>query len=149
MQAPYNSKEYYKEQAVREQLVGLDIEESFIEKILKDFSPKKIEEKLDLLMERKNIQRPVGWLMAALKSDYRDGQQEDIPIQDSSIPEGRGSIHRARNKETGGINSSPTKNINTPEQVSREKALEAIKLIQDNLSACMSPINERRFKCPN
>jgi len=30
--------------------------------------------------------------------------------------------------------------INTPEQVSREKALEAIKLIQDNLSTCISPL---------
>jgi hypothetical protein len=32
---------------------------------------KKIEEKLDLLMERKNIQSPAGWLRAALKNDYR------------------------------------------------------------------------------
>ena len=110
-------------QAVREQLKDLDFEEEFIERILKDYSTKKIEEKLDLLMERKNIQRPAGWLCAALKNDYHNGQQEDIPLQDSSR-----------------INPSPTKNINTPEQVSREKALKAIKLIQDNLSACISPL---------
>ena len=134
---------------MKEQLRGLDFEESFIEKILKDFPAKKIEDKIDLLTEKRNIQNPAGWLMAALKNDYQDGQQEDIPIQDSSIPEGKDSIHRARNKETGQINPSPTKNISTPEQVSREKALEAIKLIQDNLSACISPINERRSKCPN
>jgi len=30
--------------------------------------------------------------------------------------------------------------IDTPEWTSREKALKAIKLIQDNLSACISPI---------
>jgi len=30
--------------------------------------------------------------------------------------------------------------VSTPEQASREKALEAIKLIQDNLSACISPL---------
>ena len=125
---------------IKERLRDLDFEGKFIEQLLKDFSPKKIEEKLDLLIERRNIQRPAGWLVAALKNDYQDGQQEDIPLQDSSIPEGRGSIHRASNKETGQINLSPTKNISIPEQVSREKALEAIKLIQDNLSACISPL---------
>jgi hypothetical protein len=108
MQEPHANKEHYKEQAVREQLMDLDFKESLVEKLLKGYSLKKIEEKLDLLMERKNIQRPAGWLMAALKHDYRDGQQEDIPIQDSSIPEGRGSIHRARNKETGQIDPPPT-----------------------------------------
>ena len=92
--------------AIREQLKDLDFEGKFIEQILKEYSPKKIEKKLDLLMERRNIQSPAGWLMAALKNDYQDGQQEDIPIQNSS------------------------KNISPPEQVSREKALKAIKLIQ-------------------
>ena len=87
--------------AMKEQLRDLDFEGKFIEQLLKDYSPRKIEEKLDLLMEKRNIQSPAGWLMAALKNDYQDGQQEDIPIQDSSIPEGRGSIHRARNRVGG------------------------------------------------
>jgi len=133
-----------KMQAIRERMVKLDFKEEFIEKMLKEYSVKKIEEKLNLLMERRNIKSPAGWLMAALKNDYQDGQQEDIPNQDSSIPKGRDSIHRAPNKETGRINPSPTKNINTPEQVSREKALKAIKLIQDNLSACISPLPPRK-----
>jgi len=30
--------------------------------------------------------------------------------------------------------------VNTPEWTSREKALKVIKLIQDNLSACLSPL---------
>lgn len=63
-------------QAVREQLRDLDIEGKFIEQLLKDYPPSKIEEKLDLLMERKNIQSPAGWLSAALKNDYRDREQE-------------------------------------------------------------------------
>jgi hypothetical protein len=54
----------------------LDIEEEFIEKILKEYPAKKIEEKLDLLMERRNIQNPAGWLRTALKNDYRDEEQE-------------------------------------------------------------------------
>jgi hypothetical protein len=41
-----------------------------VEKMLKEYSLKKIEEKLDLLLERKNIKSPAGWLRAALKNDY-------------------------------------------------------------------------------
>ena len=100
-------------QAVRERLVNLDIKESFIERILKDFPAQKIEEKIDQLMERKNIKSPAGWLSAALKNDYQNVEQErydEEPAEESGKP------------------------INTPKQVPREKALEAIKLIQDNLS---------------
>lgn len=66
-----------KMQAVREQLRDLDIEGKFIEQLLKDYPPSKIEEKLDLLMERKNIKRPAGWLMAALKNDYQEQERYD------------------------------------------------------------------------
>ncbi len=62
--------------AVRERMVELDFKEEFIEKILKEYSTKKIDEKLDLLMERKNIQSPAGWLRSALKNDYRGEEQE-------------------------------------------------------------------------
>lgn len=65
-----------KMQAVRERMVELDFKEGFVEKILKEYSIKKIDEKLDLLMERKNIQKPAAWLRAALKNDYRDEEQE-------------------------------------------------------------------------
>jgi len=105
--------------AIRERMVKLDFKEEFIEKILKEYSVKKIEEKLDLLLERKNIQNPAGWLRTALKNDYHDPEQEGY---DEEPAEGSGDL------------------VNTPEQVSREKALKAIKLIQDNLSACISPL---------
>ena len=62
--------------AIRERMVELDFKEEFIEKILKEYSTKKIDEKLDLLMERKNIQSPAGWLRAALKNDYQGEEQE-------------------------------------------------------------------------
>ncbi|MBA3062896.1 MAG: helix-turn-helix domain-containing protein, partial [Atribacteria sp.] len=65
-----------KMQAVREQLRDLDFEGKFIEQLLKDYPPRKIEEKLDLLMERRNIQNPAGWLRTALKNDYQDPEQE-------------------------------------------------------------------------
>jgi len=105
--------------AIKEQLRDLDFEGKFIEQILKEYSPKKIEEKLDLLLIKRNIQNPAGWLMAALKNDYQDPEQERY---DEEPAKGSGDL------------------VNTPEQVSREKALEVIKLIQDNLSACISPL---------
>ena len=79
MRAPYSSKEHCIGQVIRERMVELDFKEEFIEKILKEYSMKKIEEKLDLLMERKNIQSPAGWLMAALKNNYRGKGREPCP----------------------------------------------------------------------
>ena len=78
MQAPYSSKEkeHYTGQALRERMIKLDFKEGFVEKMLKEYSLKKIEEKLDLLLERKNIKSPAGWLRAALKNDYRGEEQE-------------------------------------------------------------------------
>jgi len=105
--------------AIKEQLRDLDFEEKFIEQILKEYSPKKIEEKLDLLLIKRNIQNPAGWLMAALKNDYQDPEQERYEEEPA---EGSGDL------------------VNTPEWTSREKALEAIKLIKKNLSACISPL---------
>ena len=62
--------------AIKEQLRDLDFEGKFIKQLLNDYPLKKIEEKLDLLMERKNIQSPAGWLMAALKNDYQNTEQQ-------------------------------------------------------------------------
>jgi hypothetical protein len=71
-----NAQVEEKMQAIREQLIDLDFKESLIEKLLKEYSPKKIEKKLDLLLNRRNIQNPAGWLVAALKNDYQDPEQE-------------------------------------------------------------------------
>ena len=114
-----NAQAEEKMQSIREQLRGLDFEGKFIEQLLKDYPAQKIEEKLDLLMEKRNIQSPAGWLMAALKNDYQDVEQERYEAEPAG---GNGNL------------------VNILEQVSREKALEAIRLIQDNLSACISPL---------
>ena len=63
-------------QEMKERMRALDFKEAFIERMLKDFSMKKVEEKLDLLRERRNIQKPAGWLSAALKNDYQDVEGE-------------------------------------------------------------------------
>jgi len=65
-----------KMQEMKERMRDLDFEGKFIEQLLKDYPLRKIEEKLDLLRERKNIQKPAGWLVAALKNDYQDVEGE-------------------------------------------------------------------------
>ena len=64
-------------QSIREQLAELAFEEKFIEQLIKDFSPANIEEKLDLLKFRRNIQNPAGWLRTALKNDYQNSESEE------------------------------------------------------------------------
>jgi len=64
--------------AVKEQLMDLDFKEKFIEKIFKDYSTKKIDEKLDLLLNKKNIQNPPAWLRTALKNDYQDPHSPNV-----------------------------------------------------------------------
>ena len=132
-----NAQAEEKMQVIREQLRDLDFEGKFIEQLLKDFSPKKIEEKLDLLMERRNIQNPAGWLMAALKNDYQDVEQESqiTPHPHLDPPPSRG---RKFNVIASSDLSERSNLVNTPKQVSREKALEAIRLIQKNISNCTS-----------
>ena len=100
---------------IRERMVELDFKEEFMEKILKEYSTKKIDEKLDLLMERKNIQNPAGWLSAALKNDYQDREQErydEEPAEQAPRP------------------STENKKI-----LSREEALQQIQLAKDRLAA--------------
>jgi len=124
VQTPNNSKEHYKEQAVREQLRDLDFKEEFIEKILKEYATKKIEEKLDLLMESKNIQSPAGWLSAALKNDYQDPEQErydEEPVRQATRP------------------STENKRI-----LSREEALQQIQLAKDRLAAIIPSYQVKR-----
>ena len=135
---------------IRERMVELDFKEEFIEKISKEYSTKKIDEKLDLLMEKKNIQNPAGWLSTALKNDYQGEEQESQPISHPHLnpPPSRGRRfidypppqREEKFKEALEVDSQ----LNTPEWTSREKALEAIKLIQDNLSACISPHSSRK-----
>ena len=104
-----------KMRAVREQMVELDFKEEFIEKILKEYSTKKIEEKLDLLLEKRNIQNPAGWLMAALKNNYQDEEQERYDKE----PVGQALRLSTENKKI----------------LSREEALQQIQLAKDRLDA--------------
>jgi hypothetical protein len=122
---------------IRERMVELDFKEEFIENILKEYSTKKIDKKLDLLLDRKNIQNPAGWLSAALKNDYRGEEQESQSISHPHLnpPPSRG--RKLGERECG----NP---VSPPEWTSREKALEAINLIKDNLSLPVYPLFPRK-----
>jgi len=134
-----------KMQALRKRMVELDFKEEFIEKILREYSVKKIEDKLELLLERRNIQNPPAWLSAALKKDYRGEEQESQPTPPPSRGKTVSSIEyreidsRFRGNDIKGSGND----IDTSEWTSREEALKAIKLIQDNLSVCISPLLSR------
>ncbi|GAG74394.1 unnamed protein product [marine sediment metagenome] len=104
-----------KMRVIRERMVELDFKEELIEKILKEYSTKKIDEKLDLLLIKRNIQSPAGWLSAALKNDYQDPEQErydEEPAEQVPRP------------------STENKKI-----LSREEALQQIQLAKDRLAA--------------
>ena len=155
---------------IRERMVKLDFKEEFIEKILKEYSVKKIEEKLDLLMERRNIQNPPAWLRSALKNDYRGEEQErceeesaeresqPLPHPHLNPPpsrgrrdgslilshsiRGRGFVDCPAQKEEEFKEGLETGSQLSPSKwTSREKALEAIGLIRDNLSLSVYPLS--------
>jgi len=127
--------------AIREQLMNLDIEESLIEKLLKNYPTEKIEEKIDLLLIKRNIKSPAGWLRSALKNDYRDAEQErydEEPAEGSGDLKCRGTMHRALN-ESGQIDPSPTETkINSGDNkkiLSSEEVIRRFKLLRQELMA--------------
>ena len=117
--------------AIREQLLSLDFKESFVGKLLKDYPAEKIKEKFELLLAKKNINRPAGWLLAALKNDYQD-EEEDT----------QGHLE----KQGCGINvisgkvQTPHLSPKSKEILPRKEALKEIRLIRKNLSL---PISSR------
>ena len=134
--APYSSKEkeHYTGQAIRERMVELGFKEVFIEKLLKEYSTKKVEEKLDLLMEMRNIKSPTGWLRAALKNDYR-GEE---PVRKNEGDKCRDLIHQTRLKSAGRINPPPTKTKTSSEDnkiLSTEEVRRRFKLLRHELMA--------------
>jgi hypothetical protein len=136
---------------IRERMIELDFKEKFIEKILKEYSTKKIDAKLDLLVERKNVKNPAGWLSAALKNDYRDAEQgkyDEEPERQESQPlridsRFRGNDIKGNGNDIKGNSDSLERGnlVSPPEWTSREKALEAINLIKDNLSLPVYPLS--------
>jgi hypothetical protein len=59
-------------QKVRERMQEFDFTKSFTEKVLTEYPLKKIEEKLEMYAEGKQVRNPPAWLIASLKNDYQD-----------------------------------------------------------------------------
>ena len=118
-----------KMRAIRERMVELDFKEEFIEKILKEYSMKKIDEKLDLLLNKKNIQNPPAWLISALKNDYQDAESSlSFPQPSLSFPRKRESIKPAE---------EPTEKSGD-KILSSEEAAKRFKLLRQKLMAMNS-----------
>jgi len=136
MRALDSSKEHYTGQAIRERMVKSDFKEEFIEKISKEYSTKKIDEKLDLLMDKKNIQNPAGWLRTALKNDYQGEEpslsfprrRESSECHDESRIDSRFS---GNDKERGGndIKGSENDNFQIPSPLEGEGQGEGDKIL--------------------
>jgi len=104
-------KEEERRKRIKEDLTGLDFKSSFREKLLKYFPLDKVEEKLELLKEKKNIINPSGWLLAALKNDYQGSQEEEIQ-----------EVREEKKEE-------PQRKFSSPEE-----ALEQIRLAKEKLA---------------
>jgi hypothetical protein len=104
-------KEEERRKRIKEDLIGLDFKDSFREKLLKDFPLEKVEEKLELLKEKKNIINPSGWLLAALKNDYQGSKEEEIQ-----------EVREEKKEE-------PQRKFSSPEE-----ALEQIRLAKEKLA---------------
>jgi len=125
---------------IRERMVELDFKEELIEKILKEYSTKKIDEKLDLLVERKNIKNPAGWLRAALNNDYQDEEQEKYDEEPAEQVSCQTPLSHLNSKPSTGKKFRETIVIDSdlsPEDrksQSREKALKMIRKTQKMLA---------------
>jgi hypothetical protein len=115
-------KEEEKRKRIKEDLTGLDFKASFREKLLKDFPLDKMEEKLELLKEKKNIINPAGWLISTLKNDYQDPEPEKYDEE----PIGQVSCRSSGNKKTPPIGEEKAS--------SREVALEMIRKTREMLA---------------
>jgi len=110
--------------AIKKQLRDLDFKEEFIEQLLKDYPLRKIEEKIDLLLIKTNIQNPAGWLSAALKNDYQDPDQERYDEEP--------------------IRQAPHLSTENKKILSREEALQQIQLAKHKLEAIIPSYQIKR-----
>ena len=122
-----------KMRAIRERMVELDFKEDFIEKILKEYSMKKIDEKLDLLLNKKNIQNPPAWLISALKNDYQDAESS-LSFPQSSLSFPQSSLSFPRKRESIKPAEEPTEK-SEDKILSSEEAAKRFKLLRQKLMA--------------
>jgi len=115
-----------KMQEVRERMQEFDFTKSFTEKVLTEYPLKKIEEKLEMYAEGKQVRNPAGWLISALKNDYQDPHSSSVIASDHREHgnfKSRGTMNRA-------LNPQDNKKI-----LPREEAARRFQLLREKLKA--------------
>jgi len=128
-----------KKNKIIEELKRLKVDKKSIGKIILNYSPEDIEEKLDLLEIKKNVINPAGWLVAALQGNYpnpesykREDNYEETMKTKEIEPE-------SKIVKPGRI-LSPKKGKEKVKRLSREEELEWIRKIRNDISkACQIP----------
>ena len=121
-----------KKNRIIEELKRLKVDKKSIGKIILNYSPEDIEEKLDLLEIKRNVINPAGWLVSALQANYpnpksykkEDNYEETIKTEEIEpekiLP--------------------PKKGKEKVKRLSREEELEWIRKIRNTvLKACQIP----------
>ncbi|MBA7587220.1 hypothetical protein ES708_29238 [subsurface metagenome] len=93
-----NNKKSPKEERIKEELIKLNLDKKSIDKIILNYSPEDIEEKLNLLEIKRNVISPAGWLIAALQANYlnpesyREENDEEEKIMETEEVESESKI---------------------------------------------------------
>jgi hypothetical protein len=121
-----------KKNRIIEELNRLKVDKKSIGKIILNYSPEDIEEKLDLLAIKRNVINPAGWLVAALQANYpnpKSYKRED-DYEDTMKTEEIGPENRAVKPERI---LPPKKEKEKVKKLSREEELEWIRKIRNNI----------------
>ena len=155
MQDKQEHKRHTLEQALRKRMVTLDFSDRFIDETIREHSPEKVEEKLDLMMAQKNIQNHTGWLYNALKKDYQNpheayAESEHQVRKQKHADACRGKMEAVSEtlSEFGKDGKNKDKNKEDAakqRQVSRQIALNSIRMIREELSQA-GPLTMRSNK---
>ena len=128
-----------KKNRIIEELKRLKVDKKSIGKIILNYSPEDIEEKLDLLEIKRNVINPAGWLVAALQANYpnpksykREDDYEETIKTEEIEPENK-AVKPERILP-------PKKEKEKVKRLSREEELEWIRKIRNTvLKDCQIP----------
>ena len=133
-----DDKKSLKKNKIIEELKKLKLDKNTIGKIILNYSPEDIKEKLDLLVIKRNVINPAGWLVAALLANYpnpesykREDYEEETKIEE---------VQPETKITTPERTLPPKREKEEIKRLSREEELEWIKNIRNNiLKACQMP----------
>jgi len=117
--------------AIRERMLDFDFTESFTEKVLKKYPLEKVEKKLELYAEGREVRNPAGWFITALREGYGEEKVDEIEEHNDYGNKGLPRRFTPRNDRC----KSQNENEKT---LSREEALSWIRRIRENCENAVS-----------